>query len=156
MQAPIIRHVNDSPQVWANLWRRGVRLGMVPYYMFVSRDTGPKNYFEVSLAESLRIFRKAYSQVSGLGRTVRGPVMSATPGKVLVNGMTHVEGEPVFVLSFLQGRNPEWVGRPFFARYDADAAWLFDLEPAFGAADFFFDPDAEYSQVTGRKDVVIG
>ena len=156
MQAPIIRHVNDSPQVWANLWRRGVRLGMVPYYMFVSRDTGPKNYFEVSLAESLRIFRKAYSQVSGLGRTVRGPVMSATPGKVLVNSMTHVKSEPVFVLSFLQGRNPEWVGRPFFARYDAEAAWLFDLEPAFGAADFFFDPDAEYSQVTGRKDVVIG
>ena len=67
-----------------------------------------------------------------------------------------VEGEPVFVLSFLQGRNPEWVGRPFFARYDAEAAWLFDLEPAFGAADFFFDPDAEYSKVTGRKIVVIG
>jgi len=155
MQAPIIRHVNDSAQVWANLWRNGVRLGMVPYYMFVSRDTGPKNYFEVTLADSLRIFRKAYSQVSGLGRTVRGPVMSATPGKVLVNGMTHVEGEPVFVLSFLQGRNPEWVGRPFFAKYDPAATWLFDLEPAFGAAEFFFDPDAEYTKVTSRKDVVI-
>lgn len=46
MQAPIIRHVNDSPQAWASLWRHGVKLGMIPYYLFISRDTGPKNYFE--------------------------------------------------------------------------------------------------------------
>jgi hypothetical protein len=119
---------------------------MVPYYMFVSRDTGPKGYFEVPLAESLRIFREAYSQVSGLARTVRGPVMSATPGKVLINGVAKIHNERVFVLSFLQGRDPGWVGRPFFARYDPEAAWLFDLEPAFGAASKFFDPHADYSR----------
>lgn len=146
MQAPIIRHVNDSAAVWADLWREGVKLGMVPYYMFVSRDTGPKNYFEVPLAESVRIFRKAYSQVSGLGRTVRGPVMSATPGKVLIQGSTQIDGQRVFVLSFLQGRNPDWVKRPFFARFDAEATWLFDLEPAFGAPAMFFDPNAEYAK----------
>ena len=145
MQAPIIRHVNDSATAWAAIWRRGVRLGMVPYYMFVSRDTGPKNYFEVPLAESVRIFRKAYSQVSGLGRTVRGPVMSATPGKVHISGVTQVEGKRVFVLAFLQGRDPEWVGRPFFAEYDPEATWLFDLVPAFGASSFFFDPGTEYA-----------
>lgn len=145
MQAPIIRHVNDNAAAWATLWREGVRLGMVPYYMFVSRDTGPKNYFEVPLAESVKIFRRAYSQVSGLSRTVRGPVMSATPGKVLINGISHVEGERAFVLSFIQGRNPEWVGRPFFARYDPEATWLFDLEPAYGASAFFFDAAAEYT-----------
>src|SRR5690606_19830553 len=39
MQAPIIRHVNDNARAWATLWRQGVRLGMIPYYMFVSRDT---------------------------------------------------------------------------------------------------------------------
>lgn len=145
MQAPIIRHVNDSARAWATLWKQGVRLGMIPYYMFVSRDTGPKNYFEVPLAESLGIFRKAYSQVSGLGRTVRGPVMSATPGKVLINGVTTVGGQRVFVLSFLQGRDPAWVKRPFFAHYDPAATWLFDLKPAFGAPEQFFDPDASYA-----------
>jgi len=145
MQAPIIRHVNDNPHAWATMWRRGVHLGMIPYYMFVSRDTGPKNYFEVPLGESVRIFRQAYSQVSGLARTVRGPVMSATPGKVLVNGAAQVEGQRVFVLSFLQGRNPDWVGRPFFAHYDPEATWLFDLKPAFGAPEFLFDPNTKYA-----------
>ena len=145
MQAPIIRHVNDSARAWAALWKQGVKLGMIPYFMFVSRDTGPKNYFEVPLAESYGIFRKAYSQVSGLARTVRGPVMSATPGKVLINGVAQVGGQRVFVMSFLQGRDPSWVKRPFFAHYDPSATWLFDLKPAFGAPEQFFDPDASYA-----------
>ncbi len=145
MQAPIIRHVNDDAEAWATLWREGVKLGAVPYYMFVSRDTGPKNYFEIPLIDSYRIFREAYSQVSGLGRTVRGPVMSATPGKVLIAGTATIKGERVFVLKFLQGRNPDWVARPFFAKYDPEASWLFDLEPAFGATPYFFDASARYT-----------
>ena len=78
-QAPLIRHVNDRWQDWAEMWREEVRLGLTPYYFFVARNTGPRSYFEVPLAESLRIFARAYGQVSGLGRTVRGSVMSATP-----------------------------------------------------------------------------
>jgi KamA family protein len=147
MQAPIIRYINDSAAAWADLWRDGVRLGMIPYYMFVSRDTGPKNYFEVPLAESLRIFRQAYTSVSGLSRTVRGPVMSATPGKVHITGVTQIGGQRVFVLRFLQGRDPAWVGRPFFAHYDPEATWLFDLEPALGAPAYFFDETTDYSQL---------
>lgn len=144
MQAPMIRCVNDNAAVWAGMWRKGVRLGMIPYYQFVSRDTGPKNYFEVPLARQLSIFRQAYAQVSGLARTVRGPVMSATPGKVHINGVAQVGGEKVFVLSFLQARDPEWVGRPFFAAFDPEATWLFDLRPVLGSPAMFFDPDAKY------------
>ena len=44
--------------------------------------------------------------------------MSASPGKVQVLGTQEIHGEKVFVLNFLQGRNPDWVGRPFFAKYD--------------------------------------
>jgi KamA family protein len=138
-QAPLIRHVNDSASTWAEMWRRQVRLGAVPYYMFVERDTGPKNYFEVPLAQALDIFNAAYRRVSGLGRTVRGPSMSATPGKVLVDGRARVGDEDVFILKFLQARNPAWVGRPFFARFDPAATWLDDLEPAFGEMAFFFE-----------------
>jgi KamA family protein len=139
-QAPLVRHVNDSAELWAALWKQQVRLGAIPYYMFVERDTGPKNYFEVPLARAWEIFREAYSQVSGLGRTVRGPSMSATPGKVLVAGVTTVHEEAVFVLRFLQARDPDWVGRPFFAKFDSQASWLDDLRPAFGEQEFFFEP----------------
>ncbi len=139
-QAPLIRHVNDDPRVWNELWRRELSLGIVPYYMFVERDTGPKRYFEVPLARALEIFEGAYRHISGLGRTVRGPSMSCTPGKVLVSGVTEVAGEKVFVLKMLQGRDPDWVNRPFFARFDPEATWIDELRPAFGASEFFWEP----------------
>ena len=138
-QAPLIRHVNDDADTWASMWNAQVALGAVPYYMFVERDTGPQHYFEVPLARALAIFNGAFRQVSGLGRTVRGPSMSATPGKVLVDGTATVRGEQVFVLKFLQARDPSWVGRPFFARFDPEATWLSDLRPAFGEREFFFE-----------------
>ena len=139
-QAPLIAHVNDDADTWAGMWREQVRLGAVPYYMFVERDTGARHYFEVPLARALRIFETAYRQVSGLCRTVRGPSMSATPGKVLLDGVVQLGGERLFALKFLQARDPSWVGRVFFARYDERAAWLDQLRPAFGAAEFFFEP----------------
>ena len=138
-QAPVIRRVNDSAEAWATMWRRQVRVGAVPYYMFVERDTGAKDYFEIPLARALQIFNDAYRQVSGLARTVRGPSMSATPGKVLVDGVAQIGGEKVFVLKFIQARDPRWVGRPFFARFDPEATWLDQLEPAFGEEEFFFE-----------------
>jgi KamA family protein len=150
-QAPLIRRVNDSADVWAEMWRKQVRLGAVPYYMFVERDTGPKNYFEVPLVRAWEIFVEAYRQVSGLGRTVRGPSMSATPGKVLISGVASVRGEDVIVLRFLQGRNPDWVGRPFFAKYDPNATWLDDLEPAFDEDRFFFEEESDDLEEIRRR-----
>ncbi|MCD4749325.1 MAG: hypothetical protein K8R59_08120 [Thermoanaerobaculales bacterium] len=137
-QAPLIRHVNDDVGVWAEMWRAQVRLGAVPYYFFVERETGPNHYFEVPLARARKIFNSAYSQVSGLARTVRGPCMSAAPGKVEIVGVTEIGGERVFVLKMIQGRDPSWTGRVFFAQFDSQAVWLNDLEPAQGEAEFFF------------------
>ena len=139
-QAPLIRSINDEAYVWAGMWRAQVQMGMVPYYMFVERDTGPQDYFAVPLARGYQVFRDAYQSVSGLARTVRGPSMSATPGKVCVDGIADVAGEQVFVLHMIQARDPSLVGRPFFARYNPDATWLSDLEPAF-ADRFPFDPE---------------
>jgi KamA family protein len=138
-QSPLVKHINDNPDVWSRMWREQVRLGLIPYYMFVERDTGAKNYFEVPLARAWDIYRNAIKQVSGLGRTVRGPSMSATPGKVEVQGISEIMGEKVFVLRFIQGRNPDWVQRPFFAKYDPKAVWLDQLNPAFGQQKFFFE-----------------
>jgi L-lysine 2,3-aminomutase len=138
-QAPLIRTINDEPGIWAAMWRVQVRLGMVPYYMFVERDTGPQDYFAVPLACGYEVFRDAYQQVAGLCRTVRGPSMSATPGKLCVDGIAEVAGQRVFVLHMIQARDPALVGKPFFARYDPAATWISDLEPAF-AERFPFEP----------------
>ncbi len=141
VQAPLVRHVNDDPSVWAALWKECVRLGMIPYYMFVERDTGPRNYFEVPLERAYEIYRSAYQRVGGLAHTVRGPSMSAFPGKVRVLGVQGIAGEKVFVLDFLQARDPDWVLRPFFARFDPSATWFDQLKPAFGESRFFFEEE---------------
>ncbi|MCG8349339.1 MAG: hypothetical protein MI924_16345 [Chloroflexales bacterium] len=142
-QAPLIRGVNDASEIWADLWRSVLNKGVIPYYMFVERNTGPKNYFEVSLDRACDIFRDAYNRVSGLARTVRGPSMSTTPGKVTIDGVAEIGGEKVFVLHFIQARDPAWVQHPFFARFDPEATWLTDLKPAFGKPRFFFEEDMD-------------
>ncbi|MBT3979809.1 MAG: lysine 2,3-aminomutase [Bacteriovoracaceae bacterium] len=131
-QSPVLKHINDDPEVWIKMWSEQVRLGMIPYYMFVERDTGPKHYFGLSLERALEIYQLAIRNVSGLARTVRGPSMSTTVGKVCVESISKINDEKIFVLSFLQARNPELVKTSFFAKYDPSAQWLDDLRPAFG------------------------
>ena len=167
MQAPLIKHVNDNPAAWAALWRTGVRLGLVPYYMFVERDTGARNYFEVPLVRCYKIFKEAYSNVSGLARSVRGPSMSAFPGKVRILGVMRLRdmmdynildivresagfdllGEPdkqFLMCDFIQARDPRWVKKPFLAEFDEGASWFDELRPAFGRDRFYFEEsDAE-------------
>ncbi len=138
-QSPVLNHINSSAGIWAESWKEQVKMGIIPYYMFIARDTGAQEYFAVTLRQAWQIFRNAYNQVSGICRTVKGPSMSCSPGKVQVAGVAEMNGEKVFVLNFLQGRDPSWVGKPFFAKYDPDAIWLDDLEPAFGASKFFYE-----------------
>lgn len=142
-QSPLLAHINDDPALWAEMWNSQVDLGCVPYYMFVARDTGAQHYFAVPLVRAWEIFREAYQRVSGLGRNVRGPSMSANPGKVQVLGVSEVGGEKVMVLRFIQGRDPDWVHRPFFAKFDPQATWLSDLEPAFRDS-FYFEDSLEH------------
>jgi len=138
-QSPILNNINNDSDIWAENWKTQVSLGIIPYYMFIARNTGAQSYFAVPLGEAWQTFRGAYNQVSGICRTVRGPSMSTNPGKIQIVGVTEIKGEKVFVLSFIQGRNPDWVGKPFFAAYDKDALWLNNLLPAFGEKEFFFE-----------------
>lgn len=145
-QSPVLKHINASADIWAENWKEQVKMGIIPYYMFIARDTGAQDYFAVSLSQAWQIFRNAYNQVSGICRTVKGPSMSCSPGKIQVVGVSEIKGEKVFVLNFLQGRDPSWVGKPFFAEYNPDAVWIDDLEPALGEPEFFFE-DSYYQML---------
>jgi L-lysine 2,3-aminomutase len=142
-QSPVLRHINDSPDLWADLWRKQVALNCIPYYMFVARDTGAQHYFSVPLEKAWQIFRQSYQQVSGICRTVRGPVMSCLPGKVQILGVAEILKRKVITLRMIQGRNPDWAARPFFADYDSQAVWFSDLKPAFGEDQFFFQNELD-------------
>jgi len=137
-----------------------VQLGVIPYYMFVERDTGARHHFEVPLARAFEIYRDAIRRVTGLARTARGPSMSTAPGKIEIDGIEEVAGERVFVLRFLQARNVDWVGRPFFAQFDPSATWLNDLRPAFSEQRWFWqdefdalcDPEADEAREDLARD----
>lgn len=138
-QSPIMKHINNNAQVWKELWEEQVKLGCVPYYMFLARDTGAQDYFAVTLGEAFDIYRAAFRQISGIVRTAKGPSMSANPGKIEIIGVEHIMGRKVFAMRFIQARNPQWVGRPFYAEYNPNAIWLDDLIPAFNEERFFFE-----------------
>lgn len=122
------------------MWRKQVHMGMVPYYMFIARDTGAQHYFGVPLVEAWKIFKDAISNVSGLARTVRGPSMSAAPGKIAVSGVSEINKEKVIVLNMLQAKNPDLVDIPFFAKYDENAQWIDELKPTFSEK-FLFEKE---------------
>jgi hypothetical protein len=91
MQGPLIRHINEDPASWAELWQTGVRLGAIPYYMFVERDTGPREYFQLPLA-------RARDFPGGLPDGVRPVAHGARavderfPGKVVIDGVAQIGG----------------------------------------------------------------
>jgi len=143
-QSPVLQNINADALIWKKMWKRQIQLGMVPYYFFLARDTGAQHFFAVPLVKAWEIFRSAYSEVTGIARTVRGPIMSAFPGKIQVVGVSKIGNEKVIVLNFVQGRNADWVGRPFFAKYDEKAIWIDDLKPAFNEEEFFFEKNFRY------------
>merc|ERR1719298_361068 len=91
-QSPVMRGINDDAEVWAQKWREEVRLGIVPYYMFMARDTGAQAFFDVPLVRAQKLYSDAIRSTSGLCRTARGPSMSCTPGKVEVLGTQNIMG----------------------------------------------------------------
>jgi KamA family protein len=131
-QSPVMRGINDDAEIWAAKWREEVRLGIVPYYLFMARDTGAQAFFDVPLVRAQRLYADAIRSTSGLCRTARGPSMSCTPGKIEVTGVQEIMGEPAFILRFLQCRDESWIGKVFFAKYDTKAVWFDDLEPLDG------------------------
>lgn len=150
-QSPILKHINDSADIWADMLKKQVSLGCIPYYMFIARNTGAQHYFSIPLVEAWRIFRETYQQVSGICRTVRGPSMSCLPGKVQILGVAEVKDEKVMTFRMIQGRDPDWAARPFFAKLDETAIWYTDLKPAFGEENFFFTE--ELNQILNPEEV---
>jgi KamA family protein len=140
-QSPVLNHVNSASATWEKMWVDQVNLGIIPYYMFVPRNTGSHRFFSIPLVKAYDIFRKAFSHVSGLARTVRGPSMSALHGKIKIDGIPEINGKKYISMSFIQGRSSGWVKKPFFSEYDEKACWINELKPAFGDKTFFFKRD---------------
>jgi KamA family protein len=134
-QGPLLKHINNSAGVWSEMWELQVHLGCIPYYMFLPRDTGAQHYFSETLQNAHRIFTDAIQNTTGLCRTVRGPIMSVTQGKL---ELLDVQDDKFF-LRYIQHRDPKMAYKVFLARSKRpDPIWFDDLAPYDNSFDSFF------------------
>ena len=125
-QTPLIRGVNDDPDVLAELFNRLSFIGVPPYYVFLCRPTLGNEPFAIPVEKGYDIFEEARSKCSGLAKRAR-LVMSHETGKVEVVGMS---GGQVF---FKYNRSADTENNGKFLAFDSnpDAYWFDDYEEAF-------------------------
>lgn len=136
-QSPLLKNINDNANVWSKLLEDQVQLGCVPYYMFLSRDTGAQHYFAVSLSRAVQIYKDVVRETNGLCKTIRGPVMSVRNGKVEI--LDYLEEDNVYLLRFIQHRNPLLSYKCFWGRpISGDPVWFDQLYPLHTSDEIYF------------------
>ncbi len=133
-QGPLVKDINDDPIIWSQLWTKQIQLSMIPYYMFIEANHNSENCFRIPLAKALHIFQEAQQQTTGLARTVRGPVFMNDLNRILLDGITEINGNTYFVLKSLQAP-PETFseGTIKLIPYNKDLKDLGDLFALFNA-----------------------
>jgi KamA family protein len=125
-QTVLMKGVNDDPGIMADLQQTLTGVGVIPYYVFQCRPVKRvKRTFQVPLARGFRIVEQARSVLDGYSKRYRY-VMSHKDGKIAVAGMD----DDYFYFRFHQARNPKNDGKFFRRRFDPEATWLDDLQPA--------------------------
>ncbi len=130
-QSPLLKNINATPEIWSTMWEQQVHMGMVPYYMFIERETGPYEYFQVPLVEAYNIYTEAIKYSSSLAKTVTAPSMSAAKGKAQVMGIVEnpVTGDKYFNIQYIRHRDASQTYKPFLMHFDEKATWIDQLKP---------------------------
>jgi len=120
-QTPVLRGINDDPEVLGDLLDRLSWAGVTPYYFFVNRPVAGNRAFVLPLKDVYRIVEEAKARTSGLGKRVRLS-MSHTSGKIEILA---IEGGKAY-LKYHQSRDNEY-GKFMVLDCPDDAAWFDDL-----------------------------
>ncbi|MEA3297340.1 MAG: hypothetical protein U9R56_05700, partial [candidate division Zixibacteria bacterium] len=105
VQIPLLRGINNDPQVMSDLWHKCSLNGLSPYYVFQCRPAIGNERFALTLREGHEVFSGAQACTTGVVKTPRY-VMSNRTGKWEILGLDHDE----IVLRCHQGTHPEMVG----------------------------------------------
>ncbi|GAE28154.1 lysine 2,3-aminomutase [Halalkalibacter wakoensis JCM 9140] len=120
-QTPVLKGINDDPDVLAELLDKLSWAGVTPYYFFVNRPVAGNNDFVLTLKELYDIVEKAKARTSGLGKRVRLS-MSHTSGKIEILA---IEDGKAY-LKYHQSRDNEY-GKFMVLDCPDDATWFDDL-----------------------------
>jgi len=122
-QCPLIKGVNDDPDVLAEMYSRLSYIGCTPYYLFQGRPTAGNEPYELPIVEGWHIFQEAIARGSGLARRARF-AMSHQTGKVEILA---IDDEHMY-MRYHQAKDPQDLGRFMIYRRDDEAYWLDQLE----------------------------
>lgn len=122
-QTPLIRGVNDEPEVLAELFNQLSYRGIPPYYLFICRPTLGNKTYAVPVEDAFAIFEKARMKCSGLAKRAR-LVMSHSTGKIEVVGKT----DDNIYLRYHRAANPQEKARFMIFRRNPDAYWFDDYD----------------------------
>jgi len=86
-QTPLIRGLNDNPEVLSELLGKLSFIGAAPYYVFQCRPALGNKAYTVPIEQGYKIVEQAKARVSGLAKRARF-VMSHSSGKIEIVGKT--------------------------------------------------------------------
>ncbi|QSZ67753.1 KamA family radical SAM protein [Methanofollis aquaemaris] len=130
-QTPLLRGINDDPEVLAKLFKKLSFIGVPPYYVFQCRPTRGNGMFQVPVEETYEIFEEAKAQVSGLAKRAK-LVMSHVSGKIEIAGLT----DDCIYFKYHQAADSANIGRFMAFKRNPAALWFDDYtEPVNDRAD---------------------
>ena len=118
-QSPLLRGINDRPEVLAELMRQLSFAGVPPYYFFQCRPTQGNGSFLLPIVRAYQLLEKAKARVSGLAKRARF-VMSLASGKVEMVGLNRDH----IMVRYHRARDPNDEGRVLAINRDDRAFWL--------------------------------
>ena len=124
-QTPLIRGLNDNPNVLAELLGKLSYIGAAPYYLFQCRPALGNKAYTVPLEEGYQIAEQAKALVSGLAKRLRF-VMSHSTGKIEIVGITKNR----VYFKYHRAADDADSGRFFVLKRNPNAYWLDDYDEA--------------------------
>lgn len=120
-QTPMLRGVNDKPEVLGELFNKLSYMGIAPYYIFLCRPTVGNLTYAVPVEEAFHTFQSARGMCSGLGKRAK-IAMSHANGKIEVVAMT----EDNIIFRIHRAADPDDSGKVFICKRNPRAYWFDD------------------------------
>ncbi|WP_404330952.1 KamA family radical SAM protein [Mesobacillus maritimus] len=120
-QTPILKGINDNPEVLAELLDKLTYAGVNPYYFFINRPVAGNYEFVLTLEQVYKVVEQAKAKTSGIGKRVR-LVMSHSSGKIEILAIENGKA----YLKYHQSREGNY-GQIMILDCPSDAAWFDDL-----------------------------
>lgn len=143
-QTPVLKGINDDPDVLAELLDKLSWAGVTPYYFFINRPVRGNDAFVLTLEEAYRIVEKAKAKTSGLGKRVRLS-MSHTAGKIEILAIENGKA----YLKFHQSRDGN-NGQFMILDCPQDASWFNDLP---GNEQYWIKPEKQIEEVVSVNEM---